>query len=644
MPNKKRKYVILQRENKKSMKKIFRLLLFIACVTPMALWAQDDNPKLTVSAKKQVVVGERFQVVFEANAEGKNFTAPSFEGLTVLGGPFTSTSSSFSMVNGSMTHSVKVTYTYALQAYQEGTVHVGSASLTVKGNKIMSEPFDIKVLPDDGSYASSSGGGVSSQGQGQSQQNTNDPQVSGKDLFLRVNASKKSAYVGEQVVLTYKLYTKVPVSSLSVEKMPSYAGFWTKDISDNNGGSLRQTSEYINGIEYTAAEIQKIVVVPQRSGTLSLDPMTIECIAQIRTQSSNRPSNDPFDIFFNDPFFNRNITNVQKEISSQSFSLEVKNLPETGKPASFAGAVGDYNFKSDIDKTELKTNEAFTLTLTVSGSGNIELLQLPTPVFPPDFEVYDPKVTTTTNNTSQGLSGTKKAEYLVIPRRAGNFTVPAVEFAYFNPSNASYQTMQSQTYEIHVEKGTGGDGDEGSIYASNQEGIKYLGSDIRHIMTGNPKLKPVGTSFFATSSYFVALLALLLIFIVLLLVSKKHEQQKQDTAANRNKKATKVARGRLRKAEQYLKVKDQDHFYVEMSQALWGYIADKLGIERSKLSMDTVSEAMKGKNVPDDLTQQFIDTLNSCEFARFAPGSAEEKMDDLYKRGIEVITKAEKVL
>lgn len=620
----------------------------IAFAAPMVAWAQDD-PTLKVSAKKQVVVGERFQVVFEANAEGKNFQAPTFEGLTVVGGPFTSTSSSFSMVNGSMSHSVKVTYTFALQAYQEGTFRVGAATLTVKGNKISSEPFEIKVLPDDGSHSGNSGGGYgnyggSQGGQGGQQQNTNDPDVSGKDLFLRVVPSKRSAYVGEQVVLTYKLYTKVPVSSLSVEKMPSYAGFWTKDVSDNNGGSLRQSSEYINGIEYTSAEIQKIVVVPQRSGKLSLEPMTIECIAQIRTESNNRRSNDPFDIFFNDPFFNRNIANVRKELSSQSFSLDVKNLPETGKPASFAGAVGDYTFKSTIDKTDLKTNEAFTLTLSVSGTGNIELLQLPEPVFPPDFEVYDPKVSTSTNNNAQGLTGTKKAEYLVIPRRAGDFSLQPVEFAYFNPSKETYQTVQSEPYEIHVEKGAGGESDEGAIFASNQEGIKYLGSDIRHIMTGNPKLKPIGTVFFATPAYFVALLVLLLAFVIAILLSKRHEQQKQDTAANRNRKATKVARGRLKKAEQFLKVKDQDNFYIEMSQALWGYISDKLGIERSKLSMDTVNEALKEKNVPDDLTQQFIDTLNSCEFARFAPGSAEEKMDDLYQKGIEVITKAEKVL
>ena len=630
----------MQPENNESMKKIFGLLLFIVCVAPIALWAQDD-PRLTVSAKKQVVVGERFQVVFEANAEGRGFSAPSFDGFTVVGGPFTSSSSSFSMVNGSMSHTVKNTYTYALQAYKEGTFRIGAASLNVKGNTMSSEPFDIHVLPDDGSHAASSGGGGGSS-QGQSQ-NTNDPQVSGKDLYLRVITSKKSAYVGEQIVLTYKLYTKVPVSSLQVDKMPSYAGFWTKDISDNNGGSLRQSTERINGEEYIVAEIQKVIVVPQRSGSLSIDPMSIECIAQIRTQNNNRRSNDPFDIFFNDPFFNRNIVNVKKELSTSNLTIDVKNLPESSKPASFAGAVGNYNFKSDIDKTELKTNEAFTLTLTVSGTGNIELLQMPEPNFPPDFEVYDPKITTSPSITAQGISGTKKAEYLVIPRRAGNFNLSPVEFSFFNPANGTYSTLRSDAYAVHVEKGSGDESD-GGIYASNQEGIKYLGSDVRHIMTGNPHLKAPHSSFFGTAAYFVVLLAMLLIFIILLLASKKREQSKQDVAANRNKKATKVARGRLKKAEQYLKVKDQNDFYTEMSQALWGYISDKLGIERSKLSMDTVSEAMKEKNVPDDLTQQFIDTLNNCEFARFAPGNAEEKMGDLYQKGIEVITKAEKVL
>ena len=614
------------------------ILLLMLC--PLWLWAQD-TPTLTVSAKKQVFVGERFQVVFESNAEGRNFQAPSFEGFNVVGGPFTSTSSSIQVVNGSISRTTRNSYTFALQAIQEGTFRIGSASLTVSGDKVSSDPFEIKVLPDDGSHAYSGGGGSSSN-QGQSQQNTNDPQVSGKDLLLRCIPSKKSVYVGEQVVLTYKLYTKVPVSSVSLSKVPSYAGFWTKDISDNSG-TLKQSSEYVNGIEYTTAEIQKMIIVPQRSGKFTIDPMTMECVAQIRTQRNNSRSMDPFEAFFNDPFFNRNITNVQKELSSQSFSIEAKNLPENAKPATFAGAVGNYKFTSSIDKTELSTNEAVTLTLSVSGSGNIELLQMPEPVFPPDFEVYDPKITISTDVNSQGMTGTKKAEYLAIPRRAGNFSIPPVEFSYFNPGSDSYQTLYSEPYELSVVKGKETEGD-GGVYASNQEDIKYLGSDVRHIMNDGAHLKPKHTTFFASPTYFSILLGLLVVFVVLLFVLKKRAEMAKDTAANRNRKADKVARGRLKNAYQHLKAKDQDKFYVEMSQALWGYIADKLGIERSKLSMDTVSETMKEKNVPDELTQQFVDTLNSCEFARFAPGNAEEKMDDLYQRGIDVISKAEKVL
>ena len=289
------------------------------------------------------------------------------------------------------------------------------------------------------------------------------------------------------------------------------------------------------------------------------------------------------------------------------------------------------------------TSSADTVTVTVSGSGNIELLNLPSPAFPPDFEVYDPKIVSNIDATGQGMSGTKKAEILAIPRRAGDFTLPPMEFSYFNPAKGTYVTLRSPQHSVHVEKGAGDD-NGGGVYASNQEGVKHLGSDIRHIMTGKAQLKPTHTTFFASPAYFVVLAVLLLLFIILLFALSKREQLSKDTAANRNRKADQVARGRLKNAYQHLKAKDQEKFYVEMSQALWGYIADKLGIERSKLSMDTVSETMKDKNVPDELTQQFIDTLNSCEFARFAPGSAEEKMDDLYQRGIDVISKAEKVL
>ena len=622
--------------------KIVKVVTLLLLLMPVLTYAQD--PTLKVSAPRQVTVGQKFQVVFESNAEGKNFAAPSFEGFNVVGGPFQSSSSSFQMVNGSMSHSVTITYTYALMAYQEGTFHIGQASLTVKGDKIKSQPFDITVGPDNGGGNVASGNNGSSN-QGGQRSNTDDPQVSGKDLFLKVVPSKRSVYLGEQFVLTYKLYTKVPVSALSISKAPSYPSAWTKDISSNSGGSLRQTSEYVNGIEYTVAEIQKTVVVPQRAGKFVIDPMSIECVAQIQTASNNnRRSMDPFEAFFNDPFFNRSYANVQKELSCGSLGIDVKQLPMENRPASFVGAVGNYSYKADIDKTELKTNEAFTLTLTVSGTGNIELLQMPEPVFPPDFEVYDPKIVTNVETNSQGLGGTKKAEYLVIPRRAGDFSVLPIEFSYFDANAGKYVTSSSPQFDIHVLKGEGGNESDNNIYASNQEGIKYLGSDIRHIHTGNAGLKPARSSFFATAPYYVVLLVLLIIFLVAVLVSKKRAKDKNDTVGMRNKRATKEANKRLKNAAKCLKAKDQNQFYTEMSAALWGYIADKCGIEQSKLSMDTVSEAMKVKNVPDDLVAEFVDTLNSCEFARFAPGDAEQKMEGLFHKGLDVITKAERKL
>lgn len=593
-----------------------------------------------MSAKNQVVVGEQFRVVFEINADGKRFSAPSFEGFSVVGGPFNSTSSSVQIVNGSMTRTVSNSYTYVLRAEKEGTFTIGSATCNVDRETISSEPYQITVLPGDAGGTTASATGSSGNQQTGSQQNTSDPQVSGKDLFLKAIPSKKAVYVGEPITLVYKLYTRVPVSQLSMSKVPSYGGFWTKEANDN--GSYKQSTEMVNGVEYTTAEIKKVVLIPQKAGQLSVEPMGIECVAQIQTQRKGRQSNDPFDIFFNDPFFSRGYTNVQKNVESPTVIVNAKQLPADGKPMSFSGAVGNYNFSATIDRNELTTNEAITMTLTVSGSGNIELLNLPSPVFPPDFEVYDPKIVTSADISSQGLTGTKKAEYLIIPRRAGNFTIPPVEFSYFNPAKGSYVTLTSPEMNINVTKGAGGEAGEGGVYASTQEGIKYLGSDIRHIMTGKSKLKQVNTCFFGSITYFLILTAMLLLFVVALVLVSKNRRFRQDTMLVRNKQATKVAKGRLKNAYTHLKNNDQNLFYEEMSQALWGYISDKLGIERSVLSMETVKEAMVNKGMDEQLANEFVDTLNTCEFARFAPGDATSKMQGLYEKGLEVIMKVEK--
>jgi hypothetical protein len=616
--------------------------LVVALLMPLAMWAQ--TPNIAVISQSQASVGEQFKIAFEANVDGKSFTAPSFNGFTVVGGPFNSTSSSVQIVNGSMSRTVKNTYSYVLRAEREGEFTIGPASMVVDGETVQSQPFKITVVAGDAATGSTGQGAQQGGGQPQQpKQSTSDPQVSGQDLFLKVIPSKRSAYVGEPVVLTYKLYTRVPVSQLSVSKMPSYGGFWMKEANDNpNNGQLRQSSEVINGVEYTTAEVQKVVLIPQKVGKLTIEPMSIECVAQIITQRNNQRSNDPFDIFFNDPFFSRSYTNVQKKIETPTLTFEAKSLPENGKPSSFAGAVGNYNFSASMDMDEVNTNEAITLTVTVSGSGNIELVNPPAPVFPPDFEVYDPKIVSSVEANGQGMSGTKKAEYLIIPRRAGDFNIAPLEFSYFNPAKGQYVTLRSSAMNIKVNKGAGGEYSEGGVYANNQESIKYLGSDIRHIKTGASKLRPMNSYFFGSIPYFIILAILLLFFLVALVLVKKRRQFKQDVVLVRNRQATKVAKGRLKNAYNYLKAKDQNHFYEEMSQALWGYISDKLGIERSVLSMDSAKEAMIGKGVDETLANQFVETLNTCEFARFAPGDAASKMEGLYEQGLDMIMKVEK--
>ena len=626
------------------MKRTSIIVFIIGLLMPLALWAQAPN--IAVISQSQVSVGEQFKVSFESNADGRNFTAPRFDGFTLVGGPFTSTSSSVQIVNGSMNRTVKNTYSYVLRAEREGEFTIGPASMVVDGETIQSQPFKVTVVAGNASTGSATQGAQQGGGQSQqTQQNTSDPQVSGQDLFLKVIPSKRAAYVGEPVVLTYKLYTRVPVSQLSVSKMPSYGGFWMKEANENgNNGQLRQSSEVINGIEYTTAEVQKVVLIPQKAGKLTIEPMAIECMAQIITQRNTQRSNDPFDVFFNDPFFSRSYTNVQKKIETPILTFEAKSLPENGKPASFGGAVGNYNFSATMDTDEVDANEAITLTVTVSGSGNVELVNPPAPVFPPDFEVYDPKITSSVEAGTQGMSGTKKAEYLIIPRRAGDFNIPPIEFSYFNPTKGQYVTQSSSPMSIKVNKGTGGEYNEGGVYANNQESIKYLGSDIRHIKTGESQLRPMNSYFFGSALYFIIFAALLLIFLVVLAVVKKRRQFKQDVVLVRNRQATKVAKGRLKNAYNYLKAQDQNRFYEEMSQALWGYISDKLGIERSVLSMDSAKEAMVGKGIDETLADEFVDTLNTCEYARFAPGDAASKMEGLYEKGLDMIMKVEKAI
>lgn len=587
----------------------------------------QDEVSFKVICKKQVVVGEQFQVSYELTGDGSNFEAPNFTNFEIVGGPFSSSSSSVQIINGSVTKSTTHTYSFYLRAIKEGTFTIPAATITINKKKFKSTTEDITVVKDS---SVATGGNTSSVGN-----NSNT-----KEVFLEAVPNKKSAYIGEQITLKYKIYYTIPISQLTISKAPSYSGFWMKDVTDNNG-TLQQSSTVRNGTEYHVATIQEIVLIPQKPGTLTIDPLDISCIAQIRQDNRQSRGYDPFDNFFDD-IMGSSYTNVKKEIKSQPIDIEVKPLPTKDKPASFKGAVGQFTFTSSIDKTEMKSNDAFTVTYSVSGNGNIDLLELPKPNFPPDFEVYDPKITTNTKNNSYGISGNKKAEYVVIPRVSGDFTISATEFSYFDPAKNRYVVLNSDQYQLHVER-SANEGSSGIIYAGGQEAIKVVGSDINHIMmSGN--LKKSGTLLFASPLYFIIVVLLFVLFVVALVLYKRINKFNQNQVLVRNKKATKIAKKRLQNAYNYLKIKDSSHFYEEFSQALWGYISDKLNISRSQLSMDTVKEMMMGKNVSEDIVNQFIELLNNCEYARFAPGDPNKKMEELYEKGVEVITKAEKNL
>lgn len=606
-------------------------IMAIMFIAMYSLQAQSDVTFKTI-CKKQVSVGEQFQVSYELNGDGKDFRTPNFTNFEVIGGPFSSTSSSVQIINGSVTKTNTQTYSFHLRAIKEGRFTMPQASITVDRKRITSEPCEINVVASSNGSSSLSGSGKISNN---SQTNDN-----AKEIFMEAVPSKKKVYIGEQLMLTYRLFYTIPISQLSVSKSPSYSGFWTKDVTSNNG-TLQQSSIMRDGKQYNVSTLQEMVLFPQKSGTLTIDPLDITCLAQIRQQRNRSQTYDPFEDFFGD-VFGTSYTNVKKEIKSQPINIEVMPLPTANKPQSFKGAVGQFTFTSKIDKKELNVNEAFTLTLTVSGKGNIELLELPKPSFPPDFEVYDPKITLSVKDNALGISGSKKAEYIVIPRVSGDFTLDKIEFSYFNTSLERYETLKSETEQIKVNKIEGNSGNN-VVYTPGQADIKYLGSDILHINTSN-KLNITGVTFYMSTTYIIILCIMFVTFVTTLVIFKRRVQLNKNQVLKRNKQATKTAKKRLNNAYNFLKTNNQNSFYEELSQALWGYISDKLNIVRSQLSMETVKEMMLNKNVSEDIVNEFIELLNNCEFARFAPGDPNKKMEDLYQKGIEIITKSEKIL
>lgn len=604
------------------MRKIIFLLFTI-----LAAWQVKaaDKVRFVAEAADVVVSGDQVRLVFTVNSQDiKDFRAPSIKGFDVLMGPSRSQQSSIQIINGKRTSNSSTAFTYILLAGSPGTYTIPVASVEVNGEKVFSNAISIKVLPQDQNSGNSgnNGGGSASSSRSQAAGS----RISANDLFITATASKTTVHEQEAILLTYKVYTVVNLRQL-YGKMPDLKGFHTQEVELPQQKTF--TLEHYKGRNYNTTVWSQYVLFPQQTGKLEIPSITFDGVVAQQTVSD-----DPFDAFFNGGGY----VEVKKKITTPKVVINVQPLP--AKPAGFSGAVGEFKLASSINATDVKTNDAVTIKLTLSGTGNMKLIGTPEVKFPQDFEIYDPKVTDDYKLTNSGLTGTKTFEYLAIPRHAGNFTIPAVEFTYFDLKSNSYKTLKTEAYNLKVAKGQG-NADQVISDFTNKESVKMLGKDIRFIKLGDSSLRPKGDFFFGTVGYYLCYLIPLLLFVVFAVIYRQKALENANVAKVKTKKANKVATRRMKLAGKLLAENKKNEFYDEVLKALWGYISDKLSIPVSQLSKDNIEAELTNYGVQEALIAEFIGVLNECEYARYAPGNENEAMDKVYSASVEVISKME---
>lgn len=604
------------------MRKIIFLLFTI-----LAAWQVKaaDKVRFVAEAADVVVSGDQVRLVFTVNSQDiKDFRAPSIKGFDVLMGPSRSQQSSIQIINGKRTSNSSTAFTYILLAGSPGTYTIPAASVEVNGEKVFSNAISIKVLPQDQNSGNSgnNGGGSASSSRSQAAGS----RISANDLFITATASKTTVHEQEAILLTYKVYTVVNLRQL-YGKMPDLKGFHTQEVELPQQKTF--TLEHYKGRNYNTTVWSQYVLFPQQTGKLEIPSITFDGVVAQQTVSD-----DPFDAFFNGGGY----VEVKKKITTPKVVINVQPLP--AKPTGFSGAVGEFKLASSINATDVKTNDAVTIKLTLSGTGNMKLIGTPEVKFPQDFEIYDPKVTDDYKLTNSGLTGTKTFEYLAIPRHAGNFTIPAVEFTYFDLKSNSYKTLKTEAYNLKVAKGQG-NADQVISDFTNKESVKMLGKDIRFIKLGDSSLRPKGDFFFGTVGYYLCYLIPLLLFVAFAVIYRQKALDNANVAKVKTKKANKVATRRMKLAGKLLAENKKNEFYDEVLKALWGYISDKLSIPVSQLSKDNIEAELTNYGVQEALIAEFIGVLNECEYARYAPGNENEAMDKVYSASVEVISKME---
>jgi len=581
------------------------------------LFSQDI--KILVDVPPVVTVGEQFKITWTVNSRSGEFIAPDFGDFYKLMGPSTSFSQSTQIVNGRVTSEIQNSYSYYLQATREGTYTIGSARYVDKRTEYKSEPATVQVINEEEAVR---------QQQQEAAVEQDGSQVSRDDLFVRMIANRKSVYIGEHIVATLKIYSRVDLSGIQEIKYPDFNGFLKEDIETPPLRSLE--SENVGSQIYGAGVLQRFLIYPQKSGTLEIEPSTLTVLLQQRANN-----NDPF--FGN--FFS-SFNTVPKMIATLPVKIEVKPLPPN-RPSSFNGIVGSISLESVINKDSLQVNEALTYSIKISGTGNLMLANPPELNLTSDIEIYEPKSVSNTRSSLSGTSGSRTFEYVLIPRHSGKFKIPPVEISYFDPNAESYKTLRTSEHTFSA-SGVAGSGEGTEVFGSiSREDIRYLGKDIRYIKSKKPGLRITGNSLVARSSFIMIYPAAMILFIVIIFLRREHVKRNSDLTKVKNRRAGKLASDRLKKASVFMKNNEGEKFYSEVLKALWGYLSDKLGIPVSELTREASVEALKKANIHPEIVQALSDIIETCEFSQYAPAGGQTAIQEAFTRARTIIREIE---
>lgn len=597
-------------------------LIFFICYSIFIITNGVAQVRVTLQAPSQAEEGQRIRVSYVVNTQDvDDIQVGDFPGFELLYGPSTSSSSSFSIVNGKTTHTSQMTFTYTLLAQKAGNYKLPAAAVKSGGQTYRSNQASIQILQGDGSGAS--GGSGQSNGSAATRQRLQNAgeRITSNDLYITVTASKKRLYEQEAVLLTYKLYTLVSIDQCS-GKMPDLDGFHTQEIALPQQKTLKY--ERVNGRNYGTVVWSQYVLFPQKTGKLVVPAINFE--ADVVQQDR---SVDPFDAFFGG---GSSLIRVKKTIVAPAVELTVDPLPT--RPANFSGAVGtQFNISGSLSPEQVDANDAVSLRLVVSGVGNMKLMKAPKVEWPKDFESYDPKMTDKTRITTNGATGNIIYDYTAVPRHGGKYSVPPVEFCYFDTNTKSYKTLRTDSFHVAVAKTAG----SAVRRIQSQEDLTVLNSDIRYIRTSAAKLRPQGSTFFGSLNYWLVYVGAVLLFLLMVAIFYRQAKANANVARRRGRKAGKAATKRLKSAAKLLKQGQSKAFYEEVTHALWGYVGDKLNLPVTELNKDNVGEQLTERGVGEESIQRFLRVLGDCEFAQYAPGDPSATMDKLYGEATEVI-------